>query len=269
MRQYNIFHALWMSFYSRRFYADVLARWTGSGLGYLFFLMALLAIPFAMKIHFWVQDVVDNELPRIIEQLPPMGVQDGRLVTPEDRSYRLFDPDTGKLVAIINPTKEVSMQDSVTVPLFVVEKQQIVIRKSAREMRIYNLSSFEGMAVDKEVINRCVSVVAPWVAWVLYPFVLLFAYIYNIVIALLWALLLFLLGKVMSLGFSYGGALRLVVMAMTPGLIVRIADRWFSINISAVNDYFFVLLTLMYVLLVLVFVRKMGADEKRVNTHNV
>lgn len=75
---YSYWQALYMSYYSRRFYIDVIKRWHGFGFKYIFFILALGAIPLTVRfadnfIHYF-----DDTLIYPIEHMPLLMIQNGQ-----------------------------------------------------------------------------------------------------------------------------------------------------------------------------------------------
>ena len=61
---YSYWSALWKSFYSRRLYVDVGKRWSGFGILYLLLVIALLSLPFYLRV---LQSVNQSFQEQIIE----------------------------------------------------------------------------------------------------------------------------------------------------------------------------------------------------------
>ncbi|BCA95732.1 hypothetical protein TUM19329_20930 [Legionella antarctica] len=74
---YRYWEALYMSFYSRRLYVDVGKRWRGLGLIYLLLAVAVLSIPFAVRMSSNLNQSFNEQIIEPLLLLPTIYVQNG------------------------------------------------------------------------------------------------------------------------------------------------------------------------------------------------
>ena len=72
-------HAPYLCFFSREFYLAVARQWQGSGLGYLFLLLAVVTIPLTFQVAGVLDQVRNVYMQHVIDELPPMSIAQGIL----------------------------------------------------------------------------------------------------------------------------------------------------------------------------------------------
>ena len=147
MKRYSIFHPLVLSFFSKDLYRDVGKNWQGTGLLYLFLVLALLWIPTVIKGHLGFTRWVDNDAKGLTQQIPPITITNGHASTNVPLPYIIKDPKTGESLALID-TRDNSEAGNTSVPLVLTETK-LVTNKSATETRIYDLSNVGNFSVDQ------------------------------------------------------------------------------------------------------------------------
>ena len=98
------FHYLYQSFYRTSFYKDVLQSQKGAGISYLFFLSCVLFLPIYLSMVMGYTHWYQAEGKALIEQLPVMQIQQGKVHTSVPQPYKIYDKE-GKLAAIIDTRK--------------------------------------------------------------------------------------------------------------------------------------------------------------------
>jgi hypothetical protein len=186
MNRYSIFHPLVFSFYSKPLYQDVARNWRGTGFLYLLLLLALCWLPQMIQLHQRLADLVDQEAPALVSQLPAITIVDGELSTDVDTPYFIHDPEKGTVLAIIDLTGEHTSLENSEAKLLLTRTKAIV-RNRPRETRVYDLSGVGSFSLDRETVSGWLEVAKDWLAIVLYPVALLFSYLYRIVQVLLYA----------------------------------------------------------------------------------
>jgi len=79
MKKFSILHLPVLSFYSGQLYQDVGLNWKGIGIGYLFLLLAVCAIPKIFKLHSSLSLFIDKEATPFIEQIPKITIEKGEV----------------------------------------------------------------------------------------------------------------------------------------------------------------------------------------------
>lgn len=76
---YQYWQALYLSFYSRAFYLDVAQRWRGYGLRYFLLVVALSALPIAIKTAHNFNHYYDKQLVEPLKKMPTVIINKGKL----------------------------------------------------------------------------------------------------------------------------------------------------------------------------------------------
>lgn len=100
---YGYWSALWKSFYSRRLYVDIGKRWKGYGLVYLLLVIALLSIPFFLRMTVSFNQSFKEQIIEPLLKMPLFYVQNGNVVFDKPMPY-LIDNDKKQTLVIIDTT---------------------------------------------------------------------------------------------------------------------------------------------------------------------
>jgi len=76
MKNYTIFHPLYLAFFSKSLYQDVGRNWKGIGASYLLLLLALCWLPIAWQAHASLDAFIQREAPGLVKQVPEVKVKD-------------------------------------------------------------------------------------------------------------------------------------------------------------------------------------------------
>lgn len=109
-RVYSYRQALYMAFYSRRLYIDVVKRWRGFGFKYLLLLVIIAVIPMSGRIIYKFNHAFDDQLITLINEIPPLDIRNGELVFDKPMPYIIKDK-TGADSIIIDTTGKVTQID--------------------------------------------------------------------------------------------------------------------------------------------------------------
>ncbi|OGV26535.1 MAG: hypothetical protein A3F18_01775 [Legionellales bacterium RIFCSPHIGHO2_12_FULL_37_14] len=74
---FNIFQALYMSFYNSRLYIDVIRRWKGVAFFYLMLLSLILAIPLYILVATRCYHEINNSIVKVIADIPKITIKNG------------------------------------------------------------------------------------------------------------------------------------------------------------------------------------------------
>ena len=103
---YRYWEALYKSFYSRQLYVDVGKRWRGFGLLYLLLAVAVLSIPFAIRVSFTLNKSYNEQIIEPLLLLPTVYVQNGEASFDKPMPY-LMNNKKNQVIAIIDTTGQV------------------------------------------------------------------------------------------------------------------------------------------------------------------
>lgn len=220
MKKFSIIHIPVLSFFSKELYRDVGLYWKGVNFSYLLLLLALCWIPTMIKMHIGFSDFVDNEAPKVVEQVPEITITDGQVSISEPQPYYIKDPENGDVLAIIDTTGTIkSLEDPNAICL--LTKTNIMWRQGEFETRTIDLSEVKKFILDSERIMGWLHTARKFLVIAIYPFALLGSYLYRIVQALIYAAIGLLFALWCKVTLSYATLLRLAVVAVTPSVLVK------------------------------------------------
>jgi len=108
---YRYWEAFYMAFYSRNLYIDVGKRWKGLGLLYLLLLIAVLSIPFSLRLTSDFNTTFNEQLINPLMQLPTVYVQKGQVSFDHPMPY-LIKNNKDQVVLIVDTTGQVQTIDA-------------------------------------------------------------------------------------------------------------------------------------------------------------
>lgn len=230
-KQYTVAHPLWMSFYSKPFYHDVARRWTGTGFLFLFLLLALTWIPVLMQAQMGLISFVDNESPKVVDQLPPITFSQGVVSVDAEQPYTITNPDDGNPLFILDTTGEVTSLDETEAVLLLTE-DKVIVKKRAGRTETHDLSRFEGeFVLTKEKVHGWLAMGKSWFLPLAYPLCLVFSFLYRIVQALIYTLIGLLFANMAEKKLGFLPHLRLAVMAVVPTILFGTVLDLVNVNV--------------------------------------
>ncbi len=111
---YSYWQALYMAFYSRRLYIDVVKRWRGFGLIYFLMLMVSISIPWSIWYTIEFNKYLNDELIFPIENMPLITIQNGIASIDQPMPYFVKNKTGGLAIEIdtITPLSEFPKEPS-------------------------------------------------------------------------------------------------------------------------------------------------------------
>ncbi len=219
MKKFSLYHIPILSFFSTALYRDVALNWKGICFVYLFLLLAACWVARAFDMHHEIAQFIDDEAPVIVSQIPTITIQNGQASIDEPQPYAITDPETGQMIAVIDTTGTITTLEQAGAPILLT-KTQALFQKSDIETRTFNLSEVGDYILDQETINYWAGLTKSYLAPILYPFLLLAAFIYRIVFLLVYALIGMIFNAILNNNLTYPQLLRLSAVAITPSLII-------------------------------------------------
>ncbi|MDF1678283.1 MAG: DUF1189 family protein [Legionellaceae bacterium] len=133
---YRFFEAIYKSFFSGKLYIDVVRRWRGFGALYLFLLLSVLTLPYAVRVMVNYQDTMAQSLLLPMEKLPPFSVYEGRVQFHSPMPY-LVKNNQDEVIAVIDTTGSVKQ-----LPYFLYPKASVLVTESALHVLVPNIDLF-------------------------------------------------------------------------------------------------------------------------------
>ncbi len=227
----NALRAIFLGFLKPSTYADACFRWHGAGFGLLILLILLGALFLSWKTASELNDFCRNQLPQIASQVPEIRFIDGSASTPEAKRYEVVDPESGKILAVINTASEDTPADLGGAAFAFLGKHSMTVRRNALEQRSYSYDQWESFTLNDEFIAKASSLAQTWSFWVISPFIFLGMLITRSVQWLFFALPISLYMKSRQVTGDFPAALRLSALAMTPVILIDMILSTFSQSI--------------------------------------
>lgn len=258
---YNYWSALWKSFYSRRLYVDVGKRWSGFGILYLLLVIALLSLPFYLRV---LQSVNQSFQEQIIEpsvKIPAFIVQNGEVNFDKPMPYFIKN-DAGKIIAAIDTTGKVTAFTNAYPDLSIlVSKHKIAFKVPVPQIFTNSAAQQQGKIIEQEFDSKTNFVFdgkqlldQSFVSTLKYLFIFI---TYPIIVAILFSVFIVffpffaVLGQTFSLAFfsfklNFATSCRLLVVAGTPMLLVLVTMLTLNRMFTGLGVLLFILLILYY-----------------------
>lgn len=219
MKRYSFLHAPVMSFFSGSFYRDVGRYSRGTGLLYIFVILAVLWIPSMIRAQLGVAKFVDVEAKKITDQIPAITISHGKVSTNVPTPYYIREPESGTPIAIIDTTGEYKTLDERPANVLLLTESKLIMRNE-RETKTYDLTPVESFYLDRARVENWLGLLKTWFLPVGYPLALLFSFIVRIIKVLIYALIGLLFAYLLHANLGFQTLMRLAAVAMTPVLIL-------------------------------------------------
>lgn len=220
MEKPTVFHALAFSFFSRDLYREVARNWRWQSFLYLLMLLAICWIPRVISGYVSLSTFAKEDAPKILRQIPRITITDGKVSTDADEPHYITDPDTGKVLAIIDTTGQVASLAGTDAEILVMQ-DRLIVRKSEHETRVYDLSTVESFSIDRDKAEAWLRTLVAWGPILVFPFLVLGSYVYRTVQALIYAVLGLLLNFIAGASLGYPAILRVAMVAVTPAVVLK------------------------------------------------
>lgn len=238
MRQYGMLSAIYMSFYSKKLYKDVVLNWGGLAILYLLFIIMLTWIGFTFQAQYALSHLYDKNSDVIVNQIPVMTFKNGKLSTPEKRPYVVTGIDGKDRLMVIDVSGKIkTLEQAQATILMTVD--QVTTKTKPDEIRIYTYPNNLNMIVNSQVINEYIKHYIGF-AWILlFPIVVLFSFIYRFIQVLVYSIVGKIFSAITKAKLSYGQVMQITMIALTPAMIVCAVLNYFNIMFPFQGLFYF------------------------------
>lgn len=241
MKQFNVFQALFMSFYSRRLYRDVATNWGGRTFGYLLLLLALAWVMSTFQIQQGVSQGYSQFSDTTVSQIPVLTINNGMLSTPENRPYIITAPDSKTNLVVIDTSGQYTSLEQVNT-VFLVTKNTVQTKQKDGVTRIDQFpASSANFVIVPQVINSYFkqSVGFLWIP--IFIFALLGSFLYRIIQSLVYGIFGKIFSVLMGVKLSYWQCVQVMMVAITPVIIVCTVFSVLNIDVLHHHLFYFTL----------------------------
>lgn len=235
-RQFNELNALTRAaLFASDLYRDVARNWRGIGLRLLFLVLLISWIATGIKLHRSFKHFANDEFPKVVQDLPPVTIQDGVVSSPVDQPYWIQDRQTHKTFAVIDTTGTITSLDDADGAVVLLTENKLHYRdnNNAGQTKIQDLSNIKHFYVDRPIVTSWVTWGAKWSAWVLIPIALVFSFIYRLIQGLIYAAIGMIWNSTFNAQLSYAALMRLSFVAVTPVILIDTALSLANVNVPA------------------------------------
>ena len=222
MRKYNLFHAFFMSFFSKDFYRDVARNWYGLSILFLLILVLVTGVPIIMEMNAGINQFVEQSSTQVVHQMPPVTIKNGRLSTPQNRPYLITMETDGEQEKIVIDTtgKYTSIEQAGARVL--VTSTQVYMKKNDNETRVYTLENIEDFQMTQDDIKYWIKLFGKWFMIIFAPFLLAGMFFLRFMQVLLYTLFGLIMKAVLNSKINYGSLLSLTAMSLTPVILINL-----------------------------------------------
>ena len=219
-KEYSMIHIPVFSFYSKRLYRDVSVNWKGTGFLYLFLILAVCLIPITINMQSGINKYIEEEAPKIVNQIPKMTFSKGILSVDEPQPYTITDPETGVPLIIIDTTGKTKNLDN-TKALGLFMKDRGLFKENSLETKMYVYSEIKkDFVLTRNKIDKWMIFVQKKLMWILGPIMLISLFVFKIIQLLIYAGLGMIFVNTLDKKLTYMTVLRLSTVAITPFIIL-------------------------------------------------
>lgn len=214
MKKYKLYQPLLLAFYSKPLYRDVAQNWRGLALRYLLLITLLCSLVFACRaFYLGTHALVVSQT--LVDQLPTITLTQGEVSVDKPEPFYLKDPETDRVLAIIDTTGQVSSLDNTTA-LALLTKNSLLIKEN-NDVKSHDLSHFKDQVYTHAVISKYLHDLFYGLVFIAGVLAIPFYFLLGLIEALFYSGLTKLF---LRTGLSYQAVYRLAVVALTPAFIL-------------------------------------------------
>jgi len=219
MKQYGMWKAIFMSFYSRKLYRDVAVNWGGYAFVYLLFIIALSWIVFTYQAQVMTNQLYAANSDVIVEQIPVVTITKGKISTPEQRPYVIMDKEKKEKLFIIDTTGKYKTLDEAGTPVLITDTQ-IISRTKPNEIKQNTLPASISFVIDPVVVNDYAKSYLSYLWVLMFPIMVLLTFIYRFIQVLLYSIIGKILALISGVRIGYAQIMLVTMVALTPVIAV-------------------------------------------------
>jgi len=217
-KRYSMLQALYLSFFSRDLYRDVRENWKGMGFLYLLLLLAVTWVPIIYKMQGELSEVIRQEVPKYLEQMPKIMIAGGRVSIDRPVPYTILEPD-GRTPFMVIDTSGRLVSLGQTDATVLLTGDQIMFRRPRGDGKIYDLSGTYA-SIDRDLVDRWVRTFGKYFGVVAYPIVLAGDFVYRFLQVMICAAIGIIFVNKLGAPLDSEAMFRLASVALTPAVII-------------------------------------------------
>jgi len=229
MKQYGLWRALWMSFYSPGLYRDVVVNWGGYAILYLLLIITLAWIPLTYQMQKAINYNYATYSREIVEQIPIIHINNGIISTPSKRPYLINHPVSNKRIAVIDTTGKFKTLDDANAQVLLTDVE-VITQTKPYEIRKTAIPDNLTMVINPNYIDSIFKQYLSYLWMIMVPFLILITFVYRFIQVLIYSILGKLFSVIISADLSYGQIMSITMVALTPAMFFSTACYFFDIE---------------------------------------
>lgn len=214
MKQFPFYKALYLSFFSRALYRDVIENWKGLGYLYLLLLVTIVSVLTTIIGNIYLVNWLSSEeCKKLIDQVPYITIKDGKLSIDRPLPYNITT-DEGIFITFDN-SEEPAAQAHIH-----ISEDYIHVYKSNVETRTYDISEIPDIDFGKEELEIIANKVFKVIGIIIIIPTILIVTIYRIILSIFYGIIGLIINAIMKTNLTFDQLVRLSVVAITPVVII-------------------------------------------------
>jgi hypothetical protein len=230
LKHYKIWQAPLFAFFSTQFYRELGANGKGLGFVYLLALLAIASTVTPLKELVSVQSKLMSHGPDIVEQMPAINIEAGKLSIDRSSPFCVSDPQSGEYIVAFDMNGQYESPDDLNAP-FLVTPDKIMSRGATLPpfmAEFKNIQHFHASPQELAHLLVLGSCILPILGYVL---VLPGAWVAHILQALGFSLAGLILAKAIGVDIKYRGILRIACLALGNVILLDAVMQLFPLDI--------------------------------------
>lgn len=218
MYQYNVFEAIYLSFFSKKLYRDVASTWGGKA--FLYALM-ITAISWTISVYGIQQKIsawYAHSSGALVEQLPIITIKGGKVSTPENKPYIVVEPSTKETLVVVDTSGKYTTLAASGADYLVTEST--IITKDGDVTKVIQVPASLNTTIIPLVINEHIK---GWVGylWVfLLPLLTLVSFLFMVLKSLFYGIIGRIFSALSGAGLGLFQCMSLYLVAVTPSFVL-------------------------------------------------
>lgn len=212
MKRYKLWQAPVFAFFSTQFYRELGQNSKGVCFVYLFVLLsfATAIIPLKECAHF--RSILMMHGRDLIEQMPTIQIESGKLSIKESSPFFISDPETGNNLIAFDTSGQTNVPSELEVPMLITSDG--ILARTPRGDFQTKFNGIQHLQISAKDMMNILSLFAFLIPFVHYVIELLSAWAGHIAQALILSLVGLLLARSISVDIKYEGILRIAAVAL-------------------------------------------------------
>lgn len=234
MKKINFVAAVGLSFGSKKLYREVGKSWGGRIFGYLILLELFCWVFLAAEMHQSLNAWVDAKAPAVIDQIPTITIENGKVRTDVEEPYFIrnpWEPDARPMFIIDTTGTYTELGDHAEAGLLTKDRAYVRQSSSLNEVRMYDLSTVQNFTLNAEIARSWMDRVAGLVFWVMLPLCTIGAFLWRLLLGLWYGLLGLIINGFLAEKSDFGTIYRTALMAMTPAILLGLVKSLTDVHI--------------------------------------